>query len=133
MVLWIATMPPGLMPASTPASPLSTSRTSSSPTTHTHTKSLVAPSSDGVDAIFAGVPANGPNDAGLRAHSVRSKPPSLIRRAIGAPWLPSPMKPTRMTRPFRNHGSACQLGRGAVIAPGNCYSVVLKSFVSEPM
>ena len=46
-VLWMATIPPGASPASTPVSPLSTSLTSSSPTTHRQTRSLAAASSAG--------------------------------------------------------------------------------------
>ena len=34
-----------------------------------------------------------------RAHSVVGNPASTIRRAIGAPWLPSPMNPTRVREP----------------------------------
>ena len=84
-VLWMAMMPPGASPASTPVSPESTSRTSSSPTTHRHTRSLAAPSSAGVPRDLAAVSAYGSSDAGRRAHSVSSKPPSTIRRAIGPP------------------------------------------------
>ena len=48
--------------------------------------------------IEAGYPvsANGSSVAGRRAHSVSGKPAPAIRRAIGAPWLPRPMKPARI-------------------------------------
>lgn len=54
-VEWIATMPPGDMPASTPSGPNSTSSTSASPTTQIPTTSLVAPREAGVSATAASV------------------------------------------------------------------------------
>jgi hypothetical protein len=94
-VLCTATTPPEPRPARTPSDPVSTSSTSASLTTQTHTTSLTAASSAGEEAAFAAVPSNGESEAGRRAHSVTGNPASMIRRAIGPPWLPSPMNPTR--------------------------------------
>ena len=63
--------------------------------THRQMTSLLAASSAGELAVLAAVPANGASVSGRRAHSVSGNPPSMILRAIGAPWLPSPMNPAR--------------------------------------
>ena len=47
-----------------------------------------------MDAVDAAVSVNGPSDSGRRAQMVSGYPLSTMRRAIGPPWLPSPMKPT---------------------------------------
>ena len=51
----------------------------------------------------AAVSANGASASARRAHSMSGKPDSTMRRAIGPPWLPRPMKPTVSS----SHASAC--------------------------
>nr|WP_262402925.1 hypothetical protein [Actinomadura sp. CNU-125] len=94
-MLWIAITPPGRMPASRPSGPRTTSSTPASSTTQTQAMSTAAPSSAGDAAVPAPVSANGSTVCGRRAHSVVGRPASTIRRAIGPPWLPRPMNPTR--------------------------------------
>ena len=85
IVEWMATIPPGDMPASTPSARRRTSSTSASATTQTPTTSLAAPRSAGVDATVASVSRNDSNEGDRRAQIVRGKPSSAMRRAIGAP------------------------------------------------
>ena len=87
-------MPPGANPDSTPSGPSTTSTTSSSPVTQMQTIDDTSARAAGVGATVAAVSSKGTRLCGRRAHSVSGKPPSTMRRAIGAPWLPNPMKPT---------------------------------------
>ena len=85
----------GPCPHSTPSAPSATSCTSSSPVTQMHTIDDASATPAGVECrVRRGVSEGLAGSAGRLAHSVSGKPPSMIRRAIGAPWLPSPMKPT---------------------------------------
>ncbi len=88
-------VPPGASPDSTPSGPSTTSSTSSSPVTQRQTIDDASARAAGVDAVVAAVSAKDCRLCGRRAQRVNGKPASTIRRAMGAPWLPSPMNPTR--------------------------------------
>ena len=97
-VAWMAMTPPAARPASTPSSRSDdVSRRRHRSRRRGRPRSLFAASSAGVRATAAAVSANGSRVSGRRAQMVSGWPASTMRRAIGAPWLPRPMNPTRIT------------------------------------
>src|SRR5579859_1045270 len=93
-------------------------RTPASSTTQTPTCSARAPSSARLAAASAPSSLKGARASARRAHTTRGNPDAAMRRAIGPPWLPKPMKPTRALVMALSCGhAAVDVDASAVIAP----------------
>src|SRR5439155_12554998 len=84
---------PGFAPTATPSSPKRTASTSGVSETIVTTMSASVAASAGVAARFAPADARDSSFARVRLCTVTSKPARSRFRAIGAPIVPSPMKP----------------------------------------
>src|SRR5262245_10644271 len=115
---------PRRAPARIPASPRTTDSTSTGPGSEVITTRQRAATSRGLAALRAPASASGRSASGRRSWTTSACPASSSRRAIGAPIVPTPMKPTssapatrRSRRPARGPvARAAELGG----KPGAC-------------
>ena len=104
-VLMLITRPSARSPSARPPGPLTTSARASGPVTMMTTAAAVAASSAGVSWTVTPSRRKGSARSGLRLYTWSPKPALRTFRAMGAPMVPRPMKPTVSLM-----GSSCVCG-----------------------